>query len=271
MRDLVNFHYRNFRSRCPFCSVKFCLFIDGLDEHDSNHLSLVAFIQSIAALSNVKVIVSSRPLLEFEDAFEIQPSLRFQDLTYNDIKICIDTRLRENRRFVATFRRDPEGTLCLVREILQAADGVFLWVRLIIDSLLEGVMKRDRISDLQRRLRALPADIEGMFANMLHQVDPTYLQQSSKLFQLVQSGLEFKFIDGAVLTPMLRSPNSGGIYRFLLSFAVEDDDVDLHSPPKPYAEQEISYRCIEIRDRLKTRCAGLLEIIIYLARTKEIR
>ena len=40
--------------------VKFGLFIDGLDEHDSNHVPLIAFIKDLAANEHVKILVSSR-------------------------------------------------------------------------------------------------------------------------------------------------------------------------------------------------------------------
>ena len=54
-----------------------------------------------AALSdnpNIKVCLSSRPLLEFEHAFIACPSLRLQDLTHQDIKTYIDEQLVQDSK-----------------------------------------------------------------------------------------------------------------------------------------------------------------------------
>jgi hypothetical protein len=79
--------------------LKLCLFIDGLDEYDGDHEEMAEFFQNIASSANAKVCLSSRPLLVFDDAFGTYPSLRLQDLTFDDIKQYIGDRLRENPRF----------------------------------------------------------------------------------------------------------------------------------------------------------------------------
>ena len=52
-------------------------------------------------------------------------------------------------------------------------------------SLLEGLKNVDRISDLQKRLNALPADLEDFFQHIIEDVNPLYIQQVYQLFQLV--------------------------------------------------------------------------------------
>jgi hypothetical protein len=65
--------------------VKICLFIDGLDEYEGNHGDLADIFLNLSASPNIKICVSSRPLLIFEDAFGNAPGLRLQDLTSPDI------------------------------------------------------------------------------------------------------------------------------------------------------------------------------------------
>jgi hypothetical protein len=62
-------------------SIKFCYFIDGLDEYDGDHLEIVSLLRHISSNSNVKLCISSRPLLVFEQAFDDCPKLYLQDLT----------------------------------------------------------------------------------------------------------------------------------------------------------------------------------------------
>jgi hypothetical protein len=152
---------------------------------------LISFLDNLALSDHIKILTSSRPLVEFEDAFSNHPTLRLQDLTYRDIKIYVDTRLRKDKSFLGFCRKEPKGTLALVKEIVDSADGVFLWVRLVVDSLLEGITYRDRLSDLKSRLRALPKDLEGMFQHMLDRVHREHKVCSSRIFQLMRSHLEF--------------------------------------------------------------------------------
>jgi len=48
---------------------KVCFFIDGLDEFDGKPITLLSAIHKILELPNVKACLSSRPWVEFEDAF----------------------------------------------------------------------------------------------------------------------------------------------------------------------------------------------------------
>jgi hypothetical protein len=70
--------------------LRICLFIDSLDEyeddHDGAYMDIIALLIGMAASSSIKICVSSRPWLVFEDAFETTPKLQLQDLTYHDIQ-----------------------------------------------------------------------------------------------------------------------------------------------------------------------------------------
>jgi hypothetical protein len=56
----------------------------------------------------------------------------------------------------------------IVKDIVAKADGVFLWVVLVVVSLLEGLSNRDEISYLQRRIDLLPQDFgEFIYCNAI--------------------------------------------------------------------------------------------------------
>ncbi len=82
--------------------------MDGLDKHDSNLASLISLIQDLGSSQDVKILLSSRPLIEIERGFYNTPSLRLQDLTKGDIKIYIDARLRENQQFLESFPKKSQ-------------------------------------------------------------------------------------------------------------------------------------------------------------------
>lgn len=63
----------------------------------------------------------------------------------------------------------------LVCDIVDKTFGVFPWVYLVVRSLFEGLANADRMTDLQRRLKERPADIEQFFLHILTSLNPFYL------------------------------------------------------------------------------------------------
>ena len=224
----------------PTC---YCLLIDGLDEYDGDYLELSMFLKAIATCSNVKLCVASRPLLAFEHHFDGFPKLRLQDLTAGDISKFVQDRLEEHPRFHALAQREPNESSNLISEIVQTSCGVFLWVSLVVKSLLEGLTNHDGLLDLRKRLRELPPELEGLYSTMLKSISPPfYREQASRLFQLVYQ------------SPMPLSPAE-------LSFADdEDQDLAFKTEIGSLAGSEILHRAEIIVPKLKSRCAGLLEV-----------
>ena len=120
--------------------ARFCFFIDGLDEYDGEPDHIISVLKSLRDWSDVKLCVSSRPYNEFRDAFG-RPSdsqMALEDLTREDIKSYVQSTLEENPRFKVLKARD-DRTQDLVQVIVEKAQGVFLWVILVVKSLLQGL------------------------------------------------------------------------------------------------------------------------------------
>ncbi len=221
--------------------AKFCFFIDGLDEFEGDHTDLIGLIKDIGSSSNIKICVSSRPWVLFEDAFRHKPSLMLQDLTYPDIKQFIDDAFYNNLRFSELEEREPEYAGQLLKDIAQKSAGVFLWVTLVVHSLLAGLNNGDRVLDLERRLAFLPPDLESLYEKMLNSLDPFYLEHASQIFQNVRAA---------------KDPPS----LLCLSFADEEPEFVLETKVQPLPEKEKLSRADIMRRRLNSRCKGLLEV-----------
>jgi hypothetical protein len=169
-------------------SRKIFFLIDGLDEFNGNYsqqIKLIEFIQSLSS-SFVKICVSSRPWNVFEDAFNTRSSLRLEDLTYSDIQHYVSSKL-SNLGFAELQGRDPQSASALIDNVSTKASGVFLWITLITQSLLEGLAYGERLSQLQKRLDSPPADLETLFWRILNPVD---FERASQLFQIVRASQE---------------------------------------------------------------------------------
>lgn len=249
--------------------LKLCLFVDGLDEYDDDqedtdgcHQEIADLFRSIASNINIKICLSSRPLLVFKDAFGTLSGLRLQDLSFEDIKQYVGDKLGNNPRYQQLTLGEPEKAPRLVEEIVNKADGVFIWVTLVVKSLLSGLGKRDGISDLQRRLRLLPSDLEDLYHHMLTRIEPFYQYKASEIFQIFQTHWKMmNRMDQVEGEPTFSNLEVEPLTVMALSFAVDDDPhLPIHCEIEPLSFQAILSRCETMSDRLKVRCAGLLEV-----------
>lgn len=174
--------------------MKFCFFIDGLDEFDGSPFELVNFFQELVGdASHVKACISSRPWTMFEDAFKACPHFSLEDLTSDDITHFITTKLENNGGFREMQAKDSRFAPQLIADIAKKSSGVFLWVDLVMQSLLEGLTDGDHTAELHRRVDQLPDDLESLFREILEGVrrqNPAYFVSASKFFQLVRAALE---------------------------------------------------------------------------------
>lgn len=236
--------------------LKFFFMIDGLDEFDGDHEELANLFKEITECPNVKVCLSSRPWVVFEDMFGQCPNLRLQNLTYKDIEEYVAGKLRSNNAFQRLSSREPEAAPALIQEIVEKADGVFLWVKLVIQSLLSGIRNRDELSDLWERLRLMPRELEPLYNRLLDLIEPQYLLWVSKALQILRNNHNL----GS--DPFGQSSSTRrGVVRLTIKdflFAIRDD-LDLTSIQN-CTETWLDRKCEDVIVHLTARCAGLLEV-----------
>jgi hypothetical protein len=58
----------------------------------------VLLLKELSSCKRIKICASSRLWVIFEDAFDIYPSLRLENLTTKDIELYVNKTSRENER-----------------------------------------------------------------------------------------------------------------------------------------------------------------------------
>jgi hypothetical protein len=222
--------------------TKFCFFLDGLDEYDGRSADIIELIDILKSFQNVKTCVSSRPWNEFEDRFgnDSPWKLYMHDLTRDDIRLYVEETLGQNSRFRQLQKEDPQCPN-FVWNIVSEADGVFLWVFLVIRSLLEGLTNSDRIKDLQERVNETPKDLKDYFKTILFSTENRYRTQTARIFTV------------AVNTEAELS---------LMAYWVIDQENPKYMfqcPAGTPAEEILNSRLENMRRRLKVLSKGLLE------------
>jgi hypothetical protein len=171
-------------------SKKFFFLIDGLDEFDGDPDEVINFVLETAR-PNVKICTASRPWNQFRHAFKSRPNLQLENITHNDISLYVNSHFDENEFYRQFKKNEPRIAAKLVNNIIKKACGVFLWVKLVVNSLLRGLVNGDETSHLQARLNELPSDLEDLFEDMLKRLEPEYLNGAYRLFRLFRTLREF--------------------------------------------------------------------------------
>ncbi|KAL2795439.1 hypothetical protein BJX66DRAFT_302074 [Aspergillus keveii] len=232
-------------SRQTLSHTRFCFFVDGLDEFSGHQQSLVELVNNVATSPSIKICVSSRPWNPFVKAFDSKvPQLKLETLTKGDIQKYVDDKL-STRLSSADYGTDERREIA--EQIVSRARGVFLWVYLVIDSLLRGLDEGDDIKDMRRRLDCLPDDLEDFFKRILLTIDKVYLEQTAKIFLI-----------------MLNSRESLPAMAF---HYLEQEDIDtqyaLKAPIEEMPEDERERISQKTKIRINARCRDLLEVTIY--------
>ena len=114
----------------PMLGIRFCMFIDGLDEYDGLPTEIIDRLQLLAKAKSIKLCLASRPWTPFRTAFaegNCDGSLLLERHTKRDIERFVRDLLEKDERFTLAERKDKRYGL-FVHEVIERALGVFLWV-----------------------------------------------------------------------------------------------------------------------------------------------
>jgi hypothetical protein len=233
---------RNLGTVAAESGYKFCFFIDGIDEYEGQPSDMIDLMRILRTMSNVKICVSSRPWNEFEREFGFDSSRKIymQDFNGKDINAYVNDTFEKDENYQELEDRAQNGQP-LIDEIVQAANGVFFWVYLVVKSFQEGLENGDRAADLRERLRMLPKDLNEYFRRIiLSDVAEFYHEHSAEMFRVT--------IEGEEEIPLIA-------YWFIR----EDPQYVLDMERKPLTVQQVNKRTKDTVKRLNAACKGLLE------------
>ena len=224
-----------------------CVFIDGLDEFDQGDdiEDLLSFIEEFSKPDRIKVCVSSRPENYIVDRMSQYRNIRLQDLTANDMQICIRDELQR------VLKRCPRASLSetdfdkVVDVMIRKADGVFLWVHYTLSSLFRGMRNEDDFDNLLDRIEELPDEMQQLYLQMWKRINKDenrYRKEATTYFSYMR------------FFPM-------SLFQMLVALNRPLQDIYLKSV-KPQSPASIAPDCKSLESRISSRCAGLLELKI---------
>ena len=175
------------------------LFLDALDEYNGRHDSIASFLYNTTnsidtALTKIKVCFSSRPLQILLDKFSGVPGFYIQEHTMEDIKLVIHSKMSQNPR-MSTYVQAASSKNGLIAakfaaEVSSRAEGIFLWVKLVLDELLDDFTAGETIQGLIKKLGVLPPKLENFYQHILDRLPSQYREDTEVIFEVLRCAIQ---------------------------------------------------------------------------------
>jgi len=230
------------------------LLIDGLDELDGDFPDLVRtlFHWVDHCRGSLKILVSSREWNIFEKSFSNCPRIRLHEVTMRDMEIFISERLDSNDEFLEF---DSGVRLDIKYTIATKAEGVFLWVALVLRITEEALLAGDSPSELLVKLAECPPELEELLSRILESIRITDRRWAFRAIELVR--IEPPRM---TFTPFSLPPMSLLMWTFLGDYN-SDTSFALKLSPRECSSEDIRNRINLARRMIYGRCKGLLEVV----------
>ncbi|KAL9593216.1 MAG: hypothetical protein Q9219_007641 [cf. Caloplaca sp. 3 TL-2023] len=226
-------------------SVTLCAFVDGLDEFVGDEDLLLNIVRLFSKSSQCKLCVSSRPEQVFRHEFKQCSQLRVQDLNRMDIEIMAHGKLIPRLQESSCIIYDGVELASLLEDLIEKASGVFLWLDLMVKSLIRGARNGDTIQDLRRRLLRTPETIQGVYAHILDSLDPVYQEERIKYFGILSAAAAL----GCPVTTLKLVCGEGEAWERVIRF-----DLDY------FITYAYNLACRRLETRLVAACGDLVEV-----------
>jgi len=217
--------------------INVLFFIDALDEHHGSHIELVEILKCLSVVENsttvrIKLCLASRQESVFPGAFHRSPGFAIHEYTHSDIEQYVGDHVESALGVSIVTEDDQTQVKALSNEVTKRAKGVFIWVKLVVQELVEGIIDGSSISQLRQRLESIPMELDALYTRILEKRKPEHVFEMYIMSQILLCSRK------SVSLPSL--------------MAITDLAL-----PGIVVETTSTHR---MRQRLSSRCGGLLEI-----------
>jgi len=139
-------------------------------------------------------------------------------------------------KFMKANKQTPNVTtgdiFNLLEDIINRADGVFLWARLVVRFLVQAMIKKATKKALQEMLQVYPKDLNGLLNKMLEGIDSFSQNQSDRLLLI------------AIHNPF-NTPLNALVYSWVEE--LDDEQFPYNKPYEGYDKAEVQKRHEDVR------------------------
>jgi len=241
-------------------SIEIMFWLDALDEFAGPPKFIADFLENLIKPvpeldSCIRICFSSREWDEFERAFGRYPNFQIHEQTRDAIISYTLWRLKDAKldNQISTWNAakrikiDPAASpsFAMSSAIVELAKGVFLWVKIVIDNLLE-LSRTPTLEELERLLSSTPGNLEDLYKRSINRLPNDHRVEAFVMLELISrvGPLELELV---VLAP---------------AFAFCETTAECVDAIRRTRSKEWFAQDAELKRRLKNRCGGLLEIVL---------
>lgn len=173
--------------------VNLFILLDALDEYDGTPEYVSNFLKdllkSTKARTRVKILFSSRPWETFRENFNDVAGLDLQEHNQADIRLFCENICRDQDLNSRSLLRP------LVPEIVHRSNGVFIWVKYILEELVAAASSEQNAERIPAILDSLPTDLGDYYASVIRRIDQKDRRDAYALFQLVACATDGQLLD----------------------------------------------------------------------------
>lgn len=245
------------------CSRPVCFFIDGLDEllEGPKLDELLSIVNTLRDQTHVKLCLASRAEPAFRYHFSQFLTIKLDQITRPFMHAHVTkilTSCPKKREY------DPRFLNEMIVELVQNAEGVFLWLDLVLETIKRGMLKDDGELALRTRLQKARNSLKEHFTDMWKRLgeDELFYRACAARYLKLVSRIEF-FQRGLFWETASDRSLTGSwdvsVFQFMLSDEPRVID-SLLGPKTQLSELSVADDCIQTTNKILTRTAGFLEV-----------
>jgi hypothetical protein len=212
--------------------------------------------------------------LPIMDVFRHSHQIHLQDITKRDILAVVEDTLLDNQYFQRWMDKDQEKCQKLIALILREANGVFLWVTLLLNLLQDELPSASSIEALQRVVETTPPQLEDFIRKIFNTVRKHHRHGATFIFAMALRMLGFQLSDSGSFPATEQHQHhqifqNGRIWQPhlpLYGLSAVMEALELGTPIKykgvlaDMLSQDHNTRTREAAAKIETWCRGLLQV-----------
>ena len=173
--------------------IQLTLFLDALDEYNGSQEVMLKFINlvikaPITAATRIQLCFSSRPWAFLNDNLKEYASLEVHKYTKDDIWNYVGVKFEKIPAvlYYSMVKQPETQSMKAVKlEITERAQGVFLWVKLITDRLINASTESTTAEELMEMVSILPSDLQTLYERMVDRIPISQRQEAFYMLEVV--------------------------------------------------------------------------------------
>ncbi|KAI1394447.1 uncharacterized protein F4822DRAFT_424924 [Hypoxylon trugodes] len=189
--------YMNLLLRQTHVDLEIFLMLDALDEYDGQPEFISKILKemmtsTIDSRTKLKVLFSSRPWEYFMQQFQNWPSIQLQNYTKGDIENYCWSFVYSKGGAVSTTLE------LVVQDVINRADGVFLWVKLVLNELANEAPRENDPDKLVSTLDLIPSDLHNYYTKIIQGIPENFRWYSYVIFEGISKQSSFPTLDSVI-------------------------------------------------------------------------